>query len=548
MGCPCLNASQSRPIGVWIPRLLLSILVLLSPGSVVAQASRPDAPAALQGSVRDPLGRPVFGVKICAQGGAQTTTTTTDAEGTYRFTRLPQGTYTLRAQGNGYSDAALGSVALGPGDSKTIDLRLEPAKPAPSGNNANEELPEFFDEPQFTVAGVTESMSPGGHGSDRILRTAEALARDTASLQKSASNESRPSATAAKELQGAVQREPLSFAANYRLGRALAEEGKAEEAIAYLEQASRLKPADYEVSYELARTYAASGKYELARASIGTLAAQSDRGELHHLLGDIAEKQGQALEAVREYQRAAELAPSEANLFDWGSELLVHRAAEPAIEVFAKGNRLFPRSVRMLVGLGSAWYARGSYDQAAKYLCEASDLDPNDWTPYLFLGRMQGVETTQSGELAEKLARFARLQPENALANYYYALSLWKRRQNQSGQGPASQVESFLQKAISADPKLGPAYLQLGILYADRLEFQKAIAAYQNAIAVAPQLEEAYYRLSQAYTRTGDKVEAQKQLQLYDEVSKKAAEQVERERRETQQFVYTLRTGPGTSR
>jgi len=160
------------------------------------------------------------------------------------------------------------------------------------------------------------------------------------------------------------------------------------------------------------------------------------------------------------------------------------------------------------------------------------------------LGKMQGVETTQSEELlVEKLARFARQQPENALANYYYAVSLWKRRKIPSNSESVAQVESLLQKAMRLDPKLGATYLQLGIVYADRQDFGKAIPAYQKAIEVAPQLEEAYYRLSQAYTKTGNRLEAQKQLQLYDQVSKKTAEEVERERREMPQFVYTLRTG-----
>ena len=61
------------------------------------------------------------------------------------------------------------------------------------------------------------------------------------------------------------------------------------------------------------------------------------------MLGDVEEKLGNSLEAVREYQRAAELNPSEANLFDWGTELLIHRAFEPATEVFNEGNRLFPQ-------------------------------------------------------------------------------------------------------------------------------------------------------------------------------------------------------------
>jgi tetratricopeptide (TPR) repeat protein len=524
---------------------LLAIFVLNCPVLGFAQSPEPANSAVLRGFVRDSLGHPVAGVKVCAQSGSRTQTASTDAAGAYHLAPLSEGTYTLRAEMDGYSEATFGPVVLGLGDSKSVDLRLEPTKPSQSANTATEKLPEFYDEPQFTVAGVTESMNPGGHGSDRILRTAETLARDTALLNRKASDQPRPAGFPEETLQAAVRREPRSFDANYRLGKALTEDGRADEAIEYLEHASQLKPGDYQNSYELARAYATVGRYEPARTKVATLLAEQDRAELHHLLGDIDEKQGKALEAVHEYERAAELTPSEANLFDWGSELLVHRAAEPAIEVFAKGNRLFPRSIRMLVGLGSAWYARGSYDRAAKYLCEASDLDPNDWTPYLFLGKMQGVETTQSEQLAEKLTRFARLQPENALANYYYALSVWKRRQSQSGTEAASQVESLLQKAIRIDPKLGPAYLQLGIIYADRQEFQKAITAYQKAIEVAPQLEEAYYRLSQAYARTGDKLQAQKQLQLYDEVSKKTAEQVERERRETQQFVYTLRSGQG---
>ncbi len=111
---------------------------------------------------------------------------------------------------------------------------------------------------------------------------------------------------------------------------------------------------------------------------------QKNEAELHHLLGDIEEKSGNPLEAVRQYQRAAELDPSEPYFFDWGSELLLHRAVEPAIEVFNKGNRLFPHSARMLVALGVAWYSNGSYDQAAQRLCEASDLNPNDPKAYLF--------------------------------------------------------------------------------------------------------------------------------------------------------------------
>src|SRR5579863_9104304 len=130
------------------------------------------------------------------------------------------------------------------------------------------------------------------------------------------------------------------------------------------------------------------------------------------------------LEAVRELQRAAEVDPSETHLFDWGTELLTHRAADQAVEVFSNGHRLFPRSTRTLLGLAVALYSRGSYDQAAQRFFEAADLSPADPAPYLFLGKISNGPITESPGFAERMERFARLHPDNAWADYYYAATL----------------------------------------------------------------------------------------------------------------------------
>lgn len=493
--------------------------------------------------MRDSQGHPIAGASVYlqAKGAKEISIARTDSNGSYRFHSLPDGVYTLRAEMSGFHEATSGPLTLGKGNAKRVDLTLKPSGAAEPKNSSAESL-EFFDEPQFTVAGVTETMNPGGHGSDAILRTTEALAKETVSLKKEPSPLPASPAVASEEsLREAVERQPADFDANHRLGKWLADNGKSREALPYLERASQIEPGDYVNAYESAFAYADSGEYKRARTKVRSLLARQDKAELHHLLGDLEEKMGNPLEAVREYQRAADLEASESNLFDWGAELLMHRAVEPAIEVFTKGHRLFPRSARMLVGLGVASYARGSYDQAALRLCEAADLNPDDPNPYLFLGKMLSVETVQSDGVVERLGRFARLQPGNSLANYFYALSLWKRRKGREDTENLARAESLLKKAVELDPKLGAAYLQLGILYSDREDFPEAISAYQRAIEASPWLEEAHYRLAQAYTRTGEKLKAQEELQLYDQISKETAAEVERERREIQQFVYTLR-------
>ena len=68
---------------------------------------------------------------------------------------------------------------------------------------------------------------------------------------------------------------------------------------------------------------------------------EKDTGELHNLLGKIDEKDGKFLEAANEFETATRMDPSEENLFTWGSELLLHRTYEPAIQVFQEGDATF---------------------------------------------------------------------------------------------------------------------------------------------------------------------------------------------------------------
>ena len=201
----------------------------------------------------------------------------------------------------------------------------------------------------------------------------------------------------------------------------------------------------------------------------------------------------------------------------------------------------------MLVGLGVALYDRGAYGQAAERLCHASDLDPLDPTPYLFMGKIQTIEMSEPAGMGERLERFARLRPENALANYYYAVSVWKQRKGPEDAATSARVESLLQKAVHLDPKLGPACLQLGILYAERKDWPQAIRSYQEATKVSPDLEEAHYRLAQAYRQTGEQMKAEQELQMHARIKKETAEKAERERREIQEFVYTLQGRDRTS-
>ena len=279
-------------------------------------------------------------------------------------------------------------------------------------------------------------------------------------------------------------------------------------------------------------------KPEGAGSSAANSAGDTSGGneaDAHRRAGELAEKRGDPLAAVHEYEQAVRLDPSEQNYFEWGSELLLHRAVLQAQEVFQKGAEAYPKSARLLTALGTALFSAAHYDEAALRLCQASDLNPADPEPYTFMGKIEMAAPNPLPCVEPKLARFAASQPENPLANYLYAMAIWKAQS--AGQQSLQQVESLLTKAITLDAKCADAYLQLGILHYSQRDFEKAIGFYAKAIEANPELADAYYRLAVAYDRTGEQEKARQEFQLHDEIKKRQAAAVERQRKEVKQFL-----------
>src|SRR5260370_33130718 len=87
----------------------------------------------------------------------------------------------VRLRKAGYLDRTEGPSAIGRGETKSLNLQMTTEKNAASAKTAELAM-QYSDEPQFTVAGVTNPGNVGGHGANVALPTKEALAREAASL------------------------------------------------------------------------------------------------------------------------------------------------------------------------------------------------------------------------------------------------------------------------------------------------------------------------------------------------------------------------------
>jgi tetratricopeptide (TPR) repeat protein len=331
---------------------------------------------------------------------------------------------------------------------------------------------------------------------------------------------------------------PEVYDTNHNLGEAYVRIGQLPKAIPYLSRAQALNPASYENGYDLGLAYLVSGRLSDARTLLQALLKQKETAELHNLLAQIEEKDGQFVAAVTQFELAAHMDPSENNIFDWAGELLLHRTLDPAVDVFRQGVKLHPDSARMTVGLGLAYYARGNYDDAVATFLRGAALDPNDARCYRFLSRAYDSSPNQAGEVIAAFKRYADLQPHNGQALYYYAMSLWKGKRAQDPDLDLHQIESLLNSAIAASPKLPEAHLQLGNVRADQGHFAEAIPEYQAALQLNDDLADAHYRLGQAYVRTGQKDLAQTQFDVYQRLRAQHLADLDKQRADIRQFVY----------
>ncbi len=503
----------------------------------------------IQGTVRESSGVPAGNASVrLEQSGASPLATKTKSDGTFVFNALASGNYVLIAEKEGRQSppvtVSAASPKLGP-----VDLTLSTAvSQAVNPSNTSAPPMEFADKPNFTIAAVTDWTAAGGHGSDASLRTSEALNREALKLKPSANAASAaPPPADEAALRFALDRAPASFDANHKLGAFYLRQERFADSLQPLQAAYQLDPANSDNEYDLAVALQETSQYSQAYDHVQKLMTRNETADVYRLAGELDEKLNNPLNAVHELERAVKADPSEQNYFEWGSELLLHRAVWQARDIFDRGVKAYPQSERMLAALGAALFAGALYDESAQRLCQASDLNPADPAPYMFMGKIEMAAPDPLPCVEQKLARFVELRPQDPLANYFYAMTVWKQKGKSVDPETLERVQSLLTKAVTIDPHCGDAYLQLGVLEATRSNFDKAIGFYTRAIDANPQMSEAHYRLGVAYDRVGDKEKAAREFQLHDEIEKRQAAAVDTQRREVKQFLVVVNGKTGES-
>ena len=319
----------------------------------------------------------------------------------------------------------------------------------------------------------------------------------------------------------------------------LALNGEYASAIPLMEQVRQVFPQSYDVSYNLALAYFRSEMPEKAADTLRFLLAQHRSAEAYNLLATVEEKRQQYLEAVRAYQKAAELEPGNENYrFDYANELLQHRTDQEAIELFATGVRDFPNSWKLRLGLGCAYYLAEKFDEAARVLLETIKIEPKLKLAYFFLGRTYEQAESFQPAITEAFRAYLGSNPEDAWAYYYYGIILYLRAQLDP-QPDFQQAKSTLNRALVLKPAFAEAYLQLGIVLQREGRLEESIPVFNHAIQSDPKSAAAHYRLAVVCKRLGQADKARAEFDLFE--SLKSESEAEQERQKVIQFLVEQR-------
>ena len=224
--------------------------------------------------------------------------------------------------------------------------------------------------------------------------------------------------------------------------------------------------------------FVAEKKYSEAIIEYRNAIAQDSRfGEARFKLAKAAEANGDALNAFREYIRAADLLPNDAAVqLRAGQVLLVARrypeARDRADAVLQKD----PKNVQALILMGNALANLKDFNGAISELEEAIDTDSQRTLSYANLGVVQMAKgDMRAAESAFK--RSADLQPKSTEAHLSLANFYWSANR-------LVEAETEFKKALDLEPKSPVVLRSLSAFYMQNnrtAEVEPTLKAYAEA-------------------------------------------------------------------
>ncbi len=320
---------------------------------------------------------------------------------------------------------------------------------------------------------------------------------------------------------------------NFDLGTLLLENGRAQEAVPYLVQATRITPGDAAAHRELGKAFLELNRLQEAQAELEkAVTLAPEYGPTHFLLARVFRKRGMEDEARAETERYSALTAAHSSpetplqearsLLERGklaeaekamrSYLDVHKSsadghyllgyilfkeqdARSSLAEYTEGAKYRVPTAAELEAVASDYVLLKDYPDADKWFSKAVEWNPQDVLGWYYLGRTKYNEN----RFEEAIAAFERclkIEPRNVKAEDNLGLSYEGLNRNDEAMAAYRAAIEWQKDAVVKNP--GP-YLDLGSLLVDSDRSEESVPYLLEAARLAPEEYRVHRQLGKAY-------------------------------------------------
>lgn len=299
----------------------------------------------------------------------------------------------------------------------------------------------------------------------------------------------------------------------HNLGVIAVQSGQTADALANFESAAKWKPDFPGLARNWGIVSFRAGQFDKAITPLLTQLRSNPNDNL------IRRMLGVSYYFIKDFAKSVEtLKPVESGIvtdaelaYFYGISLIQLKRNQEGVQIFVKLAEVSQTRPEALFYAAQGFMLLGDYEKSVKEFRQVVSLNPSLEKANYFIGQSL-IRLNRFDEAEKAFARELEINRSDFLSKYHLALTFIERKIE-----PEKTI-SILEETISLKYDYADARYQLGKIYLEKGEIQKAIDQLEIAVNSDANKEYIHYQLSIAYRKADRKDEADRQLKRYQEL------------------------------